>query len=40
MLVVAGLRGIAYQWRLDPEGFDPVNALHCLADAIDHRLRP
>ncbi len=40
MLVVAGLRGIAYQWRLDPHGFDPVNALRCLADAIEYRLRP
>jgi AcrR family transcriptional regulator len=40
MLVVAGLRGIAYQWRLDPDGFDPVNALRCLADAIEYRLRP
>jgi AcrR family transcriptional regulator len=39
-LVVAGLRGIAYQWRLDADGFDPVNALGCLADAIEHRLRP
>jgi AcrR family transcriptional regulator len=40
MLVVAGLRGIAYQWRLDPDRFDPVNALRCLADAIEYRLRP
>ena len=35
MLVVAGLRGIAYQWRLDAEQFDPVNALRCLAYAIE-----
>jgi AcrR family transcriptional regulator len=39
-LVVAELRGIAYQWLLDPDGFDPVSALRCLAEAIDHRLRP
>jgi hypothetical protein len=40
MLVVAGLRGVAYQWRLDPDGFDAVAALRCLTDAIDQRLRP
>jgi AcrR family transcriptional regulator len=39
-LVVAGLRGIAYQWLLDPEGFDPVPALAVLGAATDHRLRP
>lgn len=39
MLVVAGLRGIAYQWRLDPDGFDPVAALRVLAAATDQRLQ-
>jgi AcrR family transcriptional regulator len=40
MLVVAGLRGVAYQWRLDPEGFDPVPALRALWEATEQRLRP
>jgi AcrR family transcriptional regulator len=40
MLVVAGLRGIAYQWRLDPDGFDPAIALRVLGDATEERLRP
>jgi AcrR family transcriptional regulator len=40
MLVVAGLRGIAYQWRLDPDGFEPVPALRVLGDATEQRLRP
>jgi AcrR family transcriptional regulator len=39
-LVVAGLRGIAYQWLLDPDTFDPVAALRALGDATDQRLRP
>jgi len=39
-LVVAELRGIGYQWLLDPAGFEPVNALRYLAGAVDHRLRP
>jgi AcrR family transcriptional regulator len=39
-LVVAGLRGIAYQWLLDPESFDPVPALAVLGAATDQRLRP
>jgi AcrR family transcriptional regulator len=39
VLVVAGLRGIAYQWRLDPDGFDPVPALAALGRATDQRLR-
>ena len=40
MLVVAGLRGIAYQWRLDPDGFDPAAALQVLGVATEQRLRP
>jgi hypothetical protein len=40
MLVVAGLRGIAYQWRLDPNGFDPGAALRVLGEATAQRLRP
>jgi AcrR family transcriptional regulator len=39
-LVVAGLRGIAYQWLLDPAGFDPVPALRALCTATEQRLRP
>ncbi|HKA04722.1 MAG TPA: TetR/AcrR family transcriptional regulator [Acidimicrobiales bacterium] len=39
VLVVAGLRGIAYQWRLDPVGFDPVPALAAFGRATEHRLR-
>jgi AcrR family transcriptional regulator len=40
MLVVAGLRGIAYQWRLDPDRFDPAAALRALGEATGQRLRP
>lgn len=39
-LVVAQLRGIAYQWLLDDEAFDPVVAFAHLARATDQRLRP
>jgi AcrR family transcriptional regulator len=39
VLVVAGLRGIAYQWRLDPDGFDPVPALAAFGQATEQRLR-
>jgi AcrR family transcriptional regulator len=39
-LLVAELRGIAYQWLLDDQGFDPVPALAHLASAVDRRLRP
>jgi AcrR family transcriptional regulator len=39
-LIVAGLRGIAYQWRLDPDGFDPVPVLRHLTATTDERLRP
>ena len=30
--IVAGLRGIGYQWLLDPGSFDPVDALEHLRD--------
>jgi AcrR family transcriptional regulator len=40
MLVLAGLRGIAYQWRLDPDDVDPATALRVLGDATEQRLRP
>ena len=39
-LVVAGLRGIAYQWLLDPAAFDAVAALRALTAATDRRLQP
>jgi len=39
-VVVAGVRGIAYQWLLDPDGFEPVTALRYLARVTDERLRP
>jgi AcrR family transcriptional regulator len=39
VLVVAGLRGIAYQWRLDPDRFDPVPALAVFGRATEQRLR-
>jgi AcrR family transcriptional regulator len=38
-LIVAGLRGVGYQWRLDPDGFDPLPALRHLASTTDARLR-
>jgi BetI-type transcriptional repressor, C-terminal len=38
-LIVAGLRGIGYQWRLDPDGFDPRPALHHLTSTTDARLQ-
>ena len=37
-LAVAGLRGIAYQWHLDPDGFDPVSSLEYLHDTTALRL--
>jgi AcrR family transcriptional regulator len=39
-LIVSSARGIAYQWLLDPDGFDPVRTLRYLADTTDARLRP
>lgn len=38
-LIVAGLRGVGYQWRLDPDGFDPLPALRHLTSTTDARLR-
>ena len=38
-LIVSGLRGIGYQWLLDPEHFDPVPVLAHLHDATRDRLR-
>lgn len=38
-LIVAGLRGIGYQWRLDPDGFDPLPALRHLVATTESRLR-
>ena len=37
-LIVAGLRGIGYQWLLDPEHFDPVPALTYLHETTSARL--
>jgi AcrR family transcriptional regulator len=37
-LVIAGLRGIGYQWLLDPDGFDPVSSLAYLHDTTSARL--
>jgi BetI-type transcriptional repressor, C-terminal len=40
-LIVAGLRGIGYQWLLDPDNFDPVPALsyfhHTTAERLTNR---
>ena len=38
-LIVAGLRGIGYQWRLDPDGFEPLPALRHLVSTTESRLR-
>lgn len=37
--IVAALRGIAYQWFLDPEQFDPDCAFRHLLATTDERLR-
>lgn len=37
--IVTGLRGIAYQWLLDPDGFFPLPALAHLYEATEGRLR-
>lgn len=37
-LIVAGLRGMGYQWLLQPEEFDATRAFRTLARAIKHRL--
>lgn len=38
--IVASLRGIAYQWVLDPDGFDPVAPLGLLSSTVATRLAP
>lgn len=40
VFLVAALRGIAYQWQLDPDEFDPVDALQYLIETTEERLRP
>jgi len=37
-LIVSGLRGIGYQWLLDPDHFDPVGAFAHLHDTTTARL--
>lgn len=37
-LIVSGLRGIGYQWLLDPEHFEPVAAFAYLHDTTRERL--
>jgi len=37
--IISGLRGIGYQWILDPDGFDPVPSLRHLHDSTEARLR-
>ncbi|MEM8922125.1 MAG: TetR/AcrR family transcriptional regulator [Actinomycetota bacterium] len=39
-LLVSAIRGIAYQWLLDPQGSEPVAALAHLRDVVEERLRP
>ena len=40
VLLLGALRGFAYQWQLDPEGFDLVDALGYLIEVTAERLRP
>lgn len=37
--IVGGLRGVAYQWALDTDAFDPVAALAYLTRVTEFRLR-
>jgi AcrR family transcriptional regulator len=37
--IVGGLRGVAYQWALDPEEFHPVGAFAYLTETTRQRLR-
>jgi AcrR family transcriptional regulator len=37
-LIIAAMRGIGYQWLLDPENFDPVDSFACLHDVTVSRL--
>ena len=38
-LLVAGLRGVAYQWLLDPERFDPMPVLEHMVRSTVERLK-
>jgi AcrR family transcriptional regulator len=38
-VIVAGIRGIAYQWLLDPDAFEVAPALRYLSRVTDERLR-
>lgn len=38
-LIISGLRGVGYQWLLDPDRFDPVPALRYLHDTTADRIR-
>lgn len=37
--VIAALRGVGYQWLIDPEEFDPVPALNLHRDALELHFR-
>jgi AcrR family transcriptional regulator len=37
--IAGGLRGVAYQWALDPDAFDPVDAFAYLTRVTEARLR-
>ena len=39
-LIIAGLRGIGFQWLLEPGAFDPLPALAHLRDTTEERLTP
>jgi hypothetical protein len=39
-VIVGALRGIGYQWLLDPAGFEPAPALRYLSRLVDERLTP
>ena len=39
-LIIAGLRGVGFQWLLDPSGFDPLPPLAYLRDTTEERLTP
>jgi AcrR family transcriptional regulator len=39
VLIVGGLRGVAYQWALDAGAFDPVGALDYLTRVTEARLK-
>ena len=38
--IVGGIRGVGYQWLLDPDGFQPVPALRYLKRICEDRLLP